>query len=373
MRRMGPAPALSPRTRALLARRPVFDAHVDAIGFAADLGHDLGGPCPGQFDLLRAAEGGLGAWVVVCWPDPEHHGARSFARVSEMIDAAHALAARHPARFRIVRDGAELDAARADGAIAGILGIEGGHALEESLAKLEALHARGLRCLTLVWNNHLSWIRSCQPGAGAAVPEGLSSFGREVVRRMNALGIVVDLSHAGEHAFLEALETSTQPVIASHSGCRALHDHPRNLTDGQLRALAAQGGVAGIVFHPPFLDAAAKAEQERVRRLPEYAGIAAAQPMARFLEQQRVMRARATPLPITRLVEHVEHAVEVAGIAHVGLGSDFDGIERGPEGLEDARGYAALAEALAARGFSDEDLHAVLGGNMERVFRTVLG
>jgi len=370
---MPAALAPSPRIRALLAPRPVFDAHVDAIGFAADLGHDLGAPCPGQFDLPRAREGGLGAWVVVCWPDPEHHLAASFARVRAMIDAAHALAARHPALFRIVRDGAELDAARAAGASAGILGIEGGHALEEDLAKLAALHARGLRCLTLVWNNHLSWIRSCQPGAGAGVPEGLSAFGREVVRRMNALGIVVDLAHAGERSFLDALETSTAPVLASHSGCRALHDHPRNLTDEQLRALAARGGVAGIVFHPPFLDAAARAEQERVRRLPEYAGISATEPMAKFLAQQRVMRAQAAPFPLARLVEHVEHAVEVAGIAHVGLGSDFDGIERGPEGLEDARGYAVLAEALARRGFTDADLLALLGGNVERVFRAVTG
>ena len=266
---MPAAASASPRLRALLARRPVFDAHVDAIGFAADLGHDLGSSCPGQFDLVRAAEGGLGAWVVVCWPDPAHHLARSFERASEMIAAAHALAQRHPTRFRIVHDGDELDAARAAGAIAGILGIEGGHALEESLEKLERLHARGLRCLTLVWNNHLAWIRSCQPDAGAGVPEGLSSFGRTVVRRMNELGIVVDLSHAGERSFHEALATSTHPVIASHSGCKALHDHPRNLTDAQLRALAAQGGVAGIVFPPPFLDAAAKAEQERVRKLPE--------------------------------------------------------------------------------------------------------
>jgi membrane dipeptidase len=288
-----------------------------------------------------------------------------------MIAAAEALAARHPLRFRLVRNGSELDAARSAGAIAGFLGIEGGHALGESLATLEALFARGLRCLTLVWNNHLSWIRSCQPGAGAGVPAGLAAFGREVVRRMNELGIVVDLSHAGERAFFDALETSIAPVIASHSGCRALHDHPRNLSDDQLRALARQGGVAGIVFHPPFLDAAAKTEAERVHKLPEYAGLAAAAPMAKFLAQQRVMRSLAAPFPLARLVEHVEHAVEVAGIEHVGLGSDFDGIERGPAGLEDASGYACLAEALAKRGFSDEELLALLGGNMERVFRGV--
>ena len=371
-----PVPALPPpsaRVRALLARRPVFDAHVDAIGFAADLGHDLGELCPGQFDLVRAAEGGLGAWVVVCWPDPALHLSRSFARADEMLDAAHALAARHPQRFRLVGNGDELDSAHKAGVIAGIAGIEGGHALEESLAKLEHFFARGLRVLTLVWNNHLSWIRSCQAGAGAGVPAGLSGFGREVVRRMNELGIVVDLSHAGERSFYDALETSAQPVIASHSGCTALHDHPRNLSDAQLRALAARGGVIGIVFHPGFLDADARAEEARVRKLPEYLELDPAVPLRKFLGQQRVMRTHAAPLPAERLVEHVLHAVEVAGIEHVGLGSDYDGIERTPAGLEDARGYGHLAELLARRGCGDEELLALLGGNMERVFRAVTG
>ncbi len=366
-------PPISPRVRALLARRPVFDAHVDAIGLAADLGHDLGELCAGQFDLVRAAEGGLGAWVVVCWPDPAHHLARSFARAAEMLAAAHALAARCPAHFRLVGNGAELEAARADGVSAGIVGIEGGHALEDGLEKLEWFFARGLRVLTLVWNNHLAWIRSCQAGAGAGVPAGLSPFGREVVRRMNTLGIVVDLSHAGERAFFDALETSTRPVIASHSGCKSLHDHPRNLTDEQLRALAGQGGVAGIVFHPGFLDARARAEEARVRVLPEYTGLAERDPTARFLAQQRVMRTRAAPLPAERLVDHIVHAVRIAGIEHVGLGSDYDGIERAPQWLEDARGYAVLAELLARRGFDDEELVKILGGNMERVFRAVTG
>lgn len=365
-------PEPSPRVRALLARRPVFDAHVDAIGFAADLGHDLGARTPGQFDLVRAAEGGLGAWVVVCWPDPALHLAHSFERAGAMLAAAHALERAHPARFRLVGNGAELDAARSAGAIAGIAGIEGGHALEESLAKLEWFFERGLRVLTLVWNNHLSWVRSCQPGAGADVPAGLSAFGREVVRRMNALGVVVDLSHAGVRSFHDALEESTRPVLASHSGCSALHDHPRNLTDEALRALAQQGGVVGIVFHPGFLDAAARAEEARVRKLPEYVALEG-EGMARFLGQQHLMRSHAAPLAAARLVEHVEHAVEIAGIDHVGLGSDYDGIERTPVGLEDARGYAVLAELLARRGFGDEDLAKILGGNVERVFRAATG
>ena len=366
--------SISPRIRALLARRPVFDAHVDSIGFAADLGHDLGQKCPGQFDLVRGAEGGLGAWVVVCWPDPELYLPQSFERARAMLASAHALERRHRARFRLVGNGRELDQARAAGAVAGIAGIEGGHALEASLEKLEWFFERGLRVLTLVWNNHLAWVRSCQPGAGADVPAGLSPFGREVVRRMDALGIVVDLSHAGERSFFDALETTTRPVFASHSGCMALHEHPRNLTDAQLRALAGNGGVVGIVFHPGFLDAGARAEEARVRASPEYKAIGERDPVSRFLAQQRFMRLHAAPLAAERLVEHVLHAVDVAGIEHVGLGSDYDGIERTPAGMEHAGiGYACLSEALAARGFADEDILKVLGGNMERVFRAVTG
>ncbi len=372
-----PRPPLSPRVRALLASSPVFDAHVDAIGRALDLGDDLARSGRGQFDLVRAAEGGLGAWVVVCWVDPAScesvppEPSRSFARARDMLAAAHELGARHPERFRLVGNGPELAAARAAGRIAGVAGIEGGHALEGSLEKLGWFFEHGLRVLTLVWNNHLSWMRSCQPGAGADVPEGLSDFGRELVRELDRLGIVIDLSHAGKRSFLDVLETSERPVIASHSGCRALHDHPRNLDDEKLCALAAREGVVGIVFHPGFLDAEARAEEARVRATPAYTGIAETDPARRFLRQQRVMREHAAPLAAARLVEHVVHAVEVAGIDHVGLGSDYDGIERGPEWLEDASGYAVLAELLARRGFTDADLQKVLGLNMERVFRAV--
>ncbi len=373
--RRPPAPAPSPRIRELLRRQPVFDAHVDAIGRALDLSHDLGERGPGQFDLVRAREGGLGAWVVVCWVDPAPERAPSgfFERAAAMLAAAHELERRRPEAFRLAGNARELARARADGVIAGVPGIEGGHALEESLEKLEWFFERGLRVLTLVWNNHLSWIRSCQPGASAGVPDGLSDSGRRIVRAMNELGIVVDLSHAGERSFFDALEASAAPAVASHSGCRALHDHPRNLTDSQLRALAAHGGVAGIVFHPGFLDAGARAEEARVRRTSEYLALAEAEPAARFLAQQRVMRARAAPLAAGRLVEHVLHAVDVAGVDHVGLGSDFDGIERGPEWIEDASGYGVLAELLLRRGFSDEDLAKVLGANLERVFARATG
>ncbi len=362
---------LSAEARFLVAERPVFDAHVDSLQRMLDLGHDLGERGPGQLDVVRAGEGGLGAVVLVCWVDPGYLPDGAFDRAAALLSTAHELAERHPGKVRLVRDGAELAAARADGVLAAIPGIEGGHAIEESLERLHRFHARGLRVMTLVWNNHLPWIRSCQVCTDETIPAGLSAFGREVVAEMNRLGVVVDLSHAGERSFFDALEATSRPVIASHSGCRALHDHPRNLTDDQLRALRDNGGVVGIVFHPGFLCAEARAEEERVRASAEYRSLTGANQTALSLAQSECLRARAKPLAASRLIEHVVHAVEIAGIEHVGVGSDFDGIQRGPAGLEDASRYGSLAELLLREGFSMDETRRVLGANMERVFAEV--
>ncbi len=371
-------PVWSDGVRELLARRPVFDAHCDAIARAVDLGDDLAErTTSGHFDCVRGAEGGLGAWVVVAWVDPARDLERSFDRASEMFAAAHDLAARRPDRFRIVGNAEELSAAHDARVVAGIPGIEGGHAIEGSIDKLHWFFERGLRVMTLVWNNHLPWIRSCDGGAGADIPIGLSEFGRRVVAELNQLGIVVDLSHAGERSFYDALDATSKPPIASHSGCMALHEHPRNLTDDQLRALAQHDGVAGIVFHPGFLDADARREEMRVRTTNAYTSIDMSgnreQAARGFLEQQRVMQRDARPMPASRLVEHIAHAVDVAGIDHVGIGSDYDGIQRTPQWLESASSYGTLAELLVRRGFTLTDVEKVLGGNMRRVFETVTG
>jgi membrane dipeptidase len=358
--------------RALLAERPVVDAHVDALQRAVDLDHDLGTRTPGHFDLTRAREGGLGAVVLVCWVDPAFlpDGARE--RAARMIAAAHALERAHPELLRLARGADDLDRARTDGRVAGLIGIEGGHAIEEALGVLESFWRDGLRVMTLVWNNHLPWIRSCRPDAPAGTPAGLSAFGRAVVRRMNELGVVVDLSHAGERATLEALEVSDAPAMASHSGCRAVHDHPRNLSDAELRALADNDGAVGVVLHPGFLDADANAEEGRVRRLEAYRACVQPNGTAQHLAQSELMAREARPLAVERWVDHVEHACEVAGPRHVGLGTDFDGIERSVAGVEDARGYPVLAAALLARGFDPDTVRGVLGGNFERLFRRVL-
>ena len=365
---MPPVRALSGPAQDLVRRRVVFDAHVDSIGRALDLGCDLGVRGPGHFDLVRAAEGGVGAWVNVLWVDPDEHPERPFRRAADMLRTVHELEERHPERFRLVGNASQLDEARREGCTAGIASIEGGHAIEGSLAKLEWFFEHGVRGMTLVWNNHLPWIRSCQEGAGAGVPKGIDELGREIVQFMNVCGMLVDVSHACEHAFYDVLYASAVPIVASHSGCKALHDHPRNLSDDQLRALAKHNGVCGIVFHPGFLDADARVEEARVRESEAYTNRPGANAAERFLAGQELMREEARPLALERLVDHVVHAAEVAGVSSVAFGSDFDGIERGPQGLEDATGYGVLLDALLARGFSETEVEQMAGLNLRRVF-----
>ncbi len=355
---------------------PVFDAHVDSLQRELDLGHDLGTRTGGHLDLVRGREGGLGAVVLVSWCDPkfiapEQGGA--YSRTVRLLERFHRLIERHPDQISFVGNAHDFERARTAGHIAGIPGIEGGHSIEGSLDKLEWFFERGIRVMTLVWNNHLDWIRSCQDGAGADVPAGLSDFGRDVVRTMNRLGMVVDVSHAGVQSFHDVLETSSQPVIASHSGCYTLNDHPRNLSDDQLRELRDANGVVGMVFCTPFLDAEARAEESRLRATAEYRSIEGPTEADTFFAQGEFLMQHANPLHADRLLDHLCHAAEVAGVEHVGIGSDFDGIERRPVGLEDASCYGTIAVGMRARGFQEHEVRAVLSGNMERVFRQVTG
>ena len=367
---------LSLRARELVARRPVFDAHVDSLQRQLDLEHDLGVRTEGHLDLVRGAEGGLGSMVFVNWVDPkfiapELGGAN--ARTRALLREFHRLLRAHPEEVAFAGNGRMLREARAAGKLAGIPGIEGGHSIEESLDELVWFFERGVRVLTLVWNNHLRWIRSCQAGAGPEVPEGLSEFGRTVVRTMNELGMLVDLSHAGERSFYDALDTSTRPVIASHSNCKALHGHQRNLTDDQLRALARQGGVVGIVFCAAFLSPEGMSDELALRNSPEFKAIDGPNDTGVFLRQGEFLQQHARPVPLETVVEHVLHAIEIAGIEHVGIGSDFDGILRTPQGLEDASCYLRLGERLRARGLGADELDKILGQNMERVFAAATG
>ncbi len=355
-------------------RTPVFDAHVDSLQRALDLGDDLGSVTDGHLDLVRGRIGGLQAVVLVCWVDPVHMEEGSAgARCTALLRKYHALLDRHPKLITFGGNGRLVEEAKARGLISGIAGIEGGHSIEESLEKLEEFFTAGVRVMTLVWNNHLSWVRSCRDGAGPEVPEGLSDFGRDVVRHMNSLGMLVDLSHASDQAFHDTLEVTDRPVIASHSGCREVNDHPRNLSDEQLRALAGNGGVVGTVFCTPFLDGECAAALTRLRESEEHTSIDEGSETATFFARARFLQENAPELPIARVCDHISHAVEVAGVEHVGIGSDYDGIDHTPRGLEDASRYPVLAAALLARGFTEPEVESIFWGNMARAYANATG
>ncbi|MEZ6014695.1 MAG: dipeptidase [Planctomycetota bacterium] len=353
----------------------VFDGHVDALQRSLDLGHDLAGRTPGHFDLPRAHAGGVGAVVLTAWIDAPFAATpgASKARAEAILAEGHALAAAAPAACMLVRNGRDLDRARSEGRVGVILGIEGGHALEDDPQNLEHFHGLGVRVLTLTWNNHLPWARSCQAGAGPEVPAGLSDVGRGIVRRMGELGMVVDLSHAGEQTFYDALDVPGPPPIASHSCCRALADHPRNLSDAQLRALAQRGGLLGVTFVTTFLDEVERAAEGVLRAEDGYRDLGALPLTEAMMRRGDWLQARMPAFPLDRVIDHVLHAVDLMGAEHVALGSDFDGIERRPAGLDGADGFPVLEAALAARGVPQADRAAILGGNLERVFRAVTG
>jgi len=329
----------------------------------------LAGKSPGQLDLPRARAGGLGAVVMTAWVHPRYckkiGGARG--RAESLLDELGKFALSAPDEVGLVRTASDWSAARANGQLALVAGMEGGHPLEEDGRLLDIFFERGLRVLTLVWNNHLPWVRSCDPQVPAGVPKGLSAVGRGLVMRMNELGILVDVSHCGPRSFYDALDASSKPVIASHSACRALHGHQRNLDDDQLRALGANGGVVGVPFLPSFLDREAEQEAARWRDTDDYRALRGSSDAGLEVARTRHMKKVLPPLAIERLVDHIEHVASLLGIEHVGLGSDFDGITATVAGLNDASCYGNLVMPLRARGFSEGDIAAVCGLNMERV------
>ena len=286
----------------------------------------------GHLDLPRMREGGLNAEVFAIWTNPDKYrpGERA-PLVHRAIDAFLSICRRRSNRLGLARTPDELLRVVSSGRVAGVLGIEGGHALEGDTENLDRFFDRGVRLLTLTWNNSNEMARSCMARDGNR--RGLTQLGRDVARRMNRLGMLVDLSHASDRTFYDVLETSAAPVICSHSACRALRRFPRNLTDRQLRALGEAGGLIGIVFLPYFLT-------RDYRRAS-----------------------------LDDVLDHIEHAASVAGVESVGIGSDFDGFgDPPPRGLEDASKLPALAEGLRTRGFSRAETAGILGLNFLRVW-----
>jgi membrane dipeptidase len=352
----------------------VFDTHTDTpqriLFDKFDLGHRDGAGC---VDIPRLRDGGVGAVFFALWVPVDITGEAATRRARDLLDATAAQIELHARELALCDSVSEIKTARAANKIAVLLGLEGGHAINADLAVLREFHARGLRYMTLTHNAATEWADS---SSTAAVHHGLSDFGREVIREMNRLGMMVDVSHVSDATFDDVLATSRAPVIASHSGCRALCDAPRNLDDERIRRLAAAGGVMHVVFHNSFLSqeyasayrSMADQSLARQKELQEKFG----QNEARILmEGQRwndalILGGKLPRVSWEKIVDHIDHAVRVAGADHVGIGSDFDGAFM-PQGMEDASKLPRITEGLIRRGYPDADIRKILGENTLRV------
>jgi len=364
---------LASRIHALLADHPVLDGHNDLpwearerTGYALD-GLGFGGGAATHTDLPRLRAGGVGGQFWSVFVPATLSGDAAVSATLEQVDFVRTLVAAYPADLALARTADDVAAALAGGRIASLMGAEGGHSIGCSLGTLRMLHALGVGYLTLTHNANVPWADSAtdEPRLG-----GLSAFGREVVAEMNRLGMLVDLAHVAPGTMRDALDVSQAPVVFSHSSARAVVDHPRNVPDDVLARLADNGGVCMVTFVPAFVSTACREWDALAREAALAEGVSTADypAAARFLAGYRTDH----PEPVATLddvVRHVEHVREVAGVAHVGLGGDFDGMERPPRGLDDVAGYPALLTALAERGWSDADLAALTSGNALRVLR----
>jgi membrane dipeptidase len=380
-------PEVSPRALRVYREAYVIDTHNDMPSrileddYDPDVRHPAGfRKTEGNTDFPRLVESGMTAEFMSAWVDAPYadRAGASFARALEHIKVIHAFVDRHPDRLLFATTAADVRRAKAEGKIAILIGVEGGHAIEGSLDRLRDLYARGARYLTLTWNNGNAWAGS-SIGEGRTRTGGLTPFGRDVVREMNRLGMLVDLSHVSDSTFYDAIAVSTVPVIASHSSARALSDVPRNLTDDQLRAIARNGGVVNVNFYSRFIDSRYRADIEHVEesvRAARAAARAAGEDSAAAARRISAMRdslaAAIPPTPFSVLIDHIDHIAKVAGVDHVGLGSDFDGVSALPLGMEDVTRLPRIAQALLDRGYSEDDVKKMLGGNMLRVMTRVL-
>ena len=382
-----PTPAAAadeaPRDPAAIHRRALaVDLHADTVQFMLDAGADINRRLPDtHLDAVRMKEGGLDAQFFSVWVEPQFYGVNgrgAVERADRQIAAVRALAERHPETWVLATTAADIRRAAGEGKLAALLGLEGGYALDDRLESVERFYRLGVRYISVTWTFSTSWAGSSGDAEGRT--RGLDDFGRRVIREMNRLGIMVDVSHVSDKTFSDIVETSTRPVIASHSNARAIVNHPRNLTDEQIRALAATGGVVCVVFYPAFVepgwDEKKKAVDAEIAPLVDHAGrrtegSGSQKRLARDRVRLREFARRLPPVSVARVVDHIDHIVRLVGVEHVGIGSDFDGIQAVPHDLASVADLPNLTAELLRRGYSEEDVHKILGGNILRVMEQV--
>jgi membrane dipeptidase len=389
-----PAKKMTPkRQSADLVHRTalVIDTHADTPQRFVDENFDLADPLgDGNLNLESLHNGNLGAEFFSIWVEPTLYKGQYARRTLELIDSVKQQVAKHPGRVMFVATPEGIEYAHRQHKFAVLMGIEGGHSIENSLGLLREYYALGVRYMTLTWANSNDWADSSGDVNDKTVPhtkEGLTEFGKDVVYEMNRLGMMVDISHVSDRTFFRTLVITRAPVIASHSAARAICDAPRNMTDDMLRAVAnsggpnSKGGVIQVNFFSGFLSQQWRDAQKAMEPEAEKA-VQALKDKAKtdgkqvtYIEISKVQRSFADRIPrppLSILIDHIDHIAKVAGVDHVGLGSDFDGVGgQLPEGIDSTADLPKITEALMARGYSAQDCRKILGGNLLRIFREV--
>ena len=372
------ADSISERARKLHFSSIVVDTHDDTTQRFLDGKFDLGArSSAGSIDIPRMKEGGLGAIFFSIWIPSKITGPEAVNRALVQIDAVREQVRKHSNDIVLATTASEIREARKQGKIAALMGVEGGHMINNDLGVLRSYAALGVRYMTLTHTGNTEW---ADASTDKAAHNGLTEFGKDVVREMNRRGVMVDISHVSDKTFYDALETSKAPLIASHSSCRAICDAARNMTDQMMKDLAAKGGVVQINYHVGFLS---QEFRDAEKANPELNKVINAEVMKRcgenegcqLIEGDRITReyveqGKLPRVDFARIIEHIDHAVKVAGIDHVGLGSDFDGANM-PYGMEDATKLPKITEALLQKGYSEGDVKKILGENTLRVMTEV--
>jgi membrane dipeptidase len=362
------------------------DTHADTPQRFLDEGFDIGSTDPsdnGHLSLDKARRGNLGAEFFSIWVDPETNQGHYARRTFDLIDSVYEQAAHHPDRMMMAFSVADIERAHREHKLAALMGIEGGHSIENDIHLLRDYYRLGVRYMTLSWSNTNEWADSSGDINDTKVQhhDGLTDFGKQVVLEMNRLGMMVDISHVADKTFWDAVATTKAPVIASHSSARALVNAPRNMTDDMLRAVAKNGGVVQVNFFSAFDDEdfrralEAQAKDQAAAQQKYLDQLKADGKTPTYLDTDRIERewmAKIPRPPLKSLIDHIDHIAKVAGVDHVGLGSDFDGVSGAtPQGIDSAADLPKITQALLDRGYSEADIRKILGGNLLRVFGEV--
>ena len=375
-----PALLFSQEYKTIHEKAILVDTHNDVLSTVTMGGLNIEDDLTGKShsDLARFKKGGVDVEFFSIFCDERFGKDTAFKFANIEIDSLFAIAARNPDKMVMVSTVQGLEDAVKHHKLAAMMGVEGGHMIEDDLKKLDSFAKRGVRYMTLTWNNSTSWASSAKDESQGTVPnpkKGLNDFGLRIVKRMNELGMMVDISHVGEQTFWDAIHASTKPVIASHSSVYAICPVFRNLKDDQIRAVAKNGGVIQINFYSGFIDSnyAKRVTLFMQSHKKEYDSLVAEKKpqyeINVFFSKKYPEEAAGLRPPLSLLIDHIDYIAKLVGVDYVGLGSDFDGIESAPRGLDGVEDFPKITEALLKRGYSKKDVEKILGGNLIRVFK----